>query len=337
MSARLTHCTQCGHELVSREVQGRRRLVCPACDAILYQNPLPVAAAAVLNERREVLLVKRKHDPYRGRWCLPMGFAELGETIAEAALRELAEETRLEGTITRLLDAHSQASPRYGELLVVTFEIARSGGRERAGDDAAELRYFPIGHHPPLAFAANEHALRICAEMHLEGWEIEDSFLSLQRDEQDRSLLSDALVQVVQSHAEQIAERWLAEVRTNNTTTGYRAIDPRALQERATRAISQFGRWFRGAEADQEVRALYATLAAERRQQGVELHELLSSLALLKKHLWLFLGSQGVWARPIEVYRVLELNRRMAVFFDKASYYAARGFSTRDAGSRDSR
>ena len=46
---------------------------------------------------------------------------------------------------------------------------------------------------------------------------------------------------------------------------------------------------------------------------------------LLKKHIWTYARSQGVWERPVDTYRVMELQSRFAVFFDKAVYHLARG------------
>ncbi len=69
----------------------------------------------------------------------------------------------------------------------------------------------------------------------------------------------------------------------------------------------------------------------ERSGQGFSAHELISSLTLLKKHVWTYTRTRGVWQRPIDVYRVLELNRRIALFFDRAIYHATLGF---EAGLR---
>ena len=318
------YCAQCGQAVVTQEVHGRARLVCAACGTVCYENPLPIAAAVVLNERREALLVRRRRDPHRGMWCLPMGFAELSETIAEAALRELHEEAGVEGHVVRLLDADSLPTDHYGDLLIVTFEVRKTSGEERAGDDAEEVRYYPIGQHPPLAFSSNEKALRACAAAHQEGWEIKDSFVALQREE-GQSLLSDALVTGVQGRAEAIARQWLADVRTNATTPAYHTLDPERLQALAVQAISQFGRWLTDDDAREEVKVFSRDLARSA-AQGFKLHEVLSALALLKKHVWNAALELGVAERPIEMYRLLELNRRTALFFDKAMYHAAREF-----------
>lgn len=325
MPLKAKHCTQCGAPLVTQVVEDRLREVCPDCAAIAYRNPLPVAAAVVLNEEREVLLVRRKNEPYKDMWCLPIGFAELGETIAQAAQRELTEETGIEGRVLRLLDADSYASEFYGDLLIVTFEMQKVDGTERAGDDAREVAYYPIHQAPPLAFSSNEKALRTCIGAHEEEWAIRDSFRNLHLDE-TRELLSDALVALVRDHADEVTGAWQQDVRSNATTRTYATIDAGQLYERGYTAISQFGRWLRGSEADVEVEAFYLALGRERRQQGFALHEVLSSLTLLRKHVWLFSRTEGVWQSPMDVYRVMELNRRIAVFFDKALYHTARGF-----------
>lgn len=325
MSVKAKYCSQCGAAVVTRVVEDRPREVCPECDAISYQNPLPVAASVVLNQDREVLLVKRKREPHKGMWCLPIGFAETGETIAEAARRELKEETGVESRVLRLLDTHSFYSDYYGDLLIVTFELEKIGGVEQAGDDAETVSYFPIKWLPPLAFDANEKAIGACADAHKDEWAIQDSFRSLQSDE-GREMLSDALIAFIRDHAKEVTKAWIEDVRTNPTTLSYRKIDPDLLVDRCSTAISQFRRWLRGHEADQEVRAFYRTIGQERKAQGFPMHEVLSSQTLLRKHIFAYARSQGVWQRPLDVYRVLELNRRIALFFDKAIYHTIRGF-----------
>lgn len=325
MPVKPTHCSCCGQPLVTRDVHGRPRTVCGACQTVYYQNPLPVAAAVVLNARREALLVKRRRPPQQGMWCLPMGFAELDETIADAALRELKEEAGIEGRVRRLLDADSLPTDHYGDLLIVTFEIEKVGGQEQPGDDAEDVRYFPFGQHPPLAFSSNDKALQVCAAVHQEGWQMLDSFERLQREE-GKALLSDDLVALVQDRAPDVARRWLADVQSNPTTQSYHGVRGEQLLQRASQAVSQFGRWLSGDEAAEEVKTFYRTLARERRSQGFRLHEVLSSLTLLKKHVWEAARAQIASERAIDMYRLLELNRRTAVFFDKAMYYTARGF-----------
>jgi len=326
MPLRANYCSQCGGAVEVREIEDRPREVCSSCGKVFYRNPLPVAASVMLNDDREVLLVKRRNEPKKGMWCLPIGFAEINETIAEAALRELREETGIEGKVLRMLDVDSYESDFYGDLLIVTFEMKQVGGDPRPGDDAETISYYPLNWIPKLAFSSNEKALRICAQAHAEEWAIQDSFISLHGDE-DRALLSDALVALIQDHAHELTKLWFDEVRNNPTTHSYSKIDPDPLFSRGFTAISQFGRWLKGHEADEEVRVFYRALGRERKSQGFAVHEVMSSLSLLRKHVWTYARSQGMWASPIDVYRALELDRRIALFFDKAVYHMALGFA----------
>lgn len=318
-------CGQCGARVAPREVEGQNREVCVDCGTIIYRNPLPVAAAVVLNEKREVLLIKRKREPREGLWCLPMGFAELHETIAHAARRELKEEAGITGRIVRLLSADSMRIPPYGDLLVITFEVEKTGGEERPGDDAEDLAYFAADHQPPLAFAANQRAILSCLRAHREQWAIQDSFKRLSEDARE-SLLSDTLVSLVGKHARQIAEEWLGDVTTHATTPSYARADRRLLMEHAVTALSQFSRWLSGNEDSAEVATFYRNLGAERRRLGFELPEVISSLSLLRRRIRIHAARQGVWKGAMDAYRAVELVQRVVLFFDKATYHTVQGY-----------
>lgn len=326
------YCPQCAASLVRRAVEGAEREICPACGFIAYRNPLPVAAALVLNPQRDVLLVKRRKEPHAGMWCLPIGFAEVRETIADAALRELREEAGITGRVLRLLDADSHISDHYGDLLVVTFEVEKTGGDEAAGDDAAEVGYFALDRLPPLAFAANDRAVEACRRAHADDWAIQDSFAELE-GQRPSPLLSDALLTLVREQADRVARLWGAEVRDNPTTRTYGRLAEEDLTAEAAAILTRFHRWWSGEEGRAEVRQFFRRLGAGRRAGGVDLHELLSALMLLRKTVWTLARDQGVHERPIDLYRVLELDRRLVLFFDRGIYHASRGFAE-DAAPR---
>lgn len=154
------HCGVCGSLLEERKIEGRMRPLCVQCGTIAYENPLPVAATVVANERGEVLLVRRARHPMKGMWCLPCGFAEKDEQIEEAALRELEEETHLRGRVVRLLDVVTARNYFYGNLVMITFEVGEVTGTPTPGDDAAAVGYFPLNRIPPLAFPCQERAIQ---------------------------------------------------------------------------------------------------------------------------------------------------------------------------------
>jgi ADP-ribose pyrophosphatase YjhB (NUDIX family) len=318
-------CGSCGARLTTREIEGREREVCPACGAIAYRNPLPVAAAVLLDGERRALLVRRKKEPQAGTWCLPGGFAELGETIDQAAVRELREETGLAARISRLLTARSAPTDFYGDLLFICFEVEQTGGDELPGDDAEALGWFPLSSLPPLAFAAHTEALAVCEALHREPWAIQDSFTHLYSDSGE-GMLSDALVALVEEHAEEICRRWLAQVHTNPTTPTYARLASPAVRGAALEALSRFCSWLQEPSAERTMEAFYFEIGRARARQGYPLAEVLSALTLLRKEIWAFAREHQVLASPLDVYRVMELSRRIVLFFDKAIFHTARGF-----------
>ncbi len=91
----MNYCSHCGAsvELVVPDGDNRERYICRQCGVIHYQNPKIVAGVLPwLGD--QILLCKRAIEPCRGRWTLPAGFMELGETTREAALRETWEEAK---------------------------------------------------------------------------------------------------------------------------------------------------------------------------------------------------------------------------------------------------
>jgi len=89
----VNYCSNCGEAVVVRVPEGDTlpRYVCDHCDAIHYQNPKIVAGCIPVWADR-ILLCKRAIEPRLGKWTLPAGFMENGETVQEAARLETMEE-----------------------------------------------------------------------------------------------------------------------------------------------------------------------------------------------------------------------------------------------------
>jgi ADP-ribose pyrophosphatase YjhB (NUDIX family) len=93
----IQHCRQCGAPVVYRlpdDGDTKPRAVCTACATVHYENPLNVVGTVPVwgEHGAQVLLCLRNIEPRRGKWTLPAGFMELGETTAEGAQRETIEE-----------------------------------------------------------------------------------------------------------------------------------------------------------------------------------------------------------------------------------------------------
>lgn len=106
----------------------------------------PVAAVGVICLRGdEVLLVRRGRPPRLGEWSLPGGRVEPGETVRDAALRELREETGVEAELGPLVDVVDGLFPEDGRhYVLIDFAARWTAGEPVAGDDAAEARFWPV-------------------------------------------------------------------------------------------------------------------------------------------------------------------------------------------------
>ena len=93
----LKHCRACGTAVAHRlpdDGDTKMRAVCPSCHTVHYENPLNVVGTIPTwgDHGEQVLLCKRNIEPRMGKWTLPAGFMELGETSSEGAARETDEE-----------------------------------------------------------------------------------------------------------------------------------------------------------------------------------------------------------------------------------------------------
>ena len=147
------HCLRCGTLLITRETEERPRLACPACDWILYDNPVPVVAAIVEHEG-EVILVRQRGWP-ESWYGLVTGFLERGETPEQGVLRELDEELGLRGEVASLVGAY--AFEQKNEL-IVAYHV-RAEGEIRLGDELEAYKRVAIAKLKPWPFGTG-HAVR---------------------------------------------------------------------------------------------------------------------------------------------------------------------------------
>ncbi len=114
---------------------------------------VPIAAVGVVCLRGdEILLIRRGTPPLEDSWSLPGGRIEWGERAADAALRELKEETGCSAEIVGLIDVvdgllsrrGATDEPPWGHYVLIDYAARWTGGEPRAGDDAREARFFAV-------------------------------------------------------------------------------------------------------------------------------------------------------------------------------------------------
>ncbi|HVY63167.1 MAG TPA: NUDIX hydrolase, partial [Planctomycetota bacterium] len=124
-----------------------------------YEWPRPSVTVDALiftrGAKREVLLIQRKGEPFKGRWAIPGGFVDMDEDLEPAAHRELEEETGLRGVKLEQFRTYGTPSrdPRGRTISVVYVGEVDAKPAVKAQDDAAAARFWPLDGLPePLAF-----------------------------------------------------------------------------------------------------------------------------------------------------------------------------------------
>lgn len=117
------------------------------------KTPLLTVDCVVFDASGALLLIERGHEPFKGCYALPGGFVDVGETVEQAALRELKEETGASGRVVRLIGVYSDPGrdPRR-HTVSAAFVVEWDGGAVSGGDDAASAAFVSDWREKQLAF-----------------------------------------------------------------------------------------------------------------------------------------------------------------------------------------
>ncbi len=158
--ARVKFCHKCAGPLVATYLKAERnnRLVCQTCKFVAYQNP-HIVVAVIPTRGEKVYLLRRDIEPARGKWAIPGGYLELGETVEQGAVRETREEIRAK---VRLAGLHGVYSYKDAGVVTVVYRGEVFGPAPRAGHETMSVKAFYPEEIPweGLAFRSTFHALR---------------------------------------------------------------------------------------------------------------------------------------------------------------------------------
>ena len=146
----------------------------------IYEWPRPmVTVDAVVFKcskgKTALLLIKRKNDPFKGKWAFPGGFVDMDEELEDAVARELSEETDLKGIHLEQMYTFGKVGrdPRGRQITIAFMGFTNDQNANiKGGDDAEEAKWFDIDHLPGnMAFDHDEvakFAIRRLKEINVE-------------------------------------------------------------------------------------------------------------------------------------------------------------------------
>ena len=148
-------CPRCGQPA---DVDYPRSISCPHCGYGAYYNPKPVAAAIPVTAAGEIVLLKRGFDPGKHLWTFPGGFVDLGESVEEAARREVREEIEVDVELTDVVGVYSRSDDR---VVLIVF-AAKIQDEPKTTPEALQVEAFAPDEIPwqELAFWSTTNALK---------------------------------------------------------------------------------------------------------------------------------------------------------------------------------
>ena len=160
MNSNFKFCPLCKGFLLQKWVDGRYRKVCSRCKWIHYENLLPVAACAAIDRKGKLLIARRNLEPGMNKWALPGGFVESNETPEKACLRELKEETGVEGKINRLIGVYVQRTRKYGSLLVIGYAVNVVKENISVNKEVKEAKFVSHKEMPYIPFSTHREIIK---------------------------------------------------------------------------------------------------------------------------------------------------------------------------------
>jgi 8-oxo-dGTP diphosphatase len=162
------YCPRCATELEMRPSSGPDpdRPACPNCGFVHYDNPSPTVQAWI-DRDGSYLALRRADEPFAGKWNMPGGFVESGESGPEAIKREVLEETGLEIEVGRVIGVFAS---RYGtgDDAMAIFDVALLcrpvGGELDVSEESSAAEWFTLADFPEPAFEGEREALAALRE-----------------------------------------------------------------------------------------------------------------------------------------------------------------------------
>jgi ADP-ribose pyrophosphatase YjhB (NUDIX family) len=142
----MKYCPECGSPFSSTDINNRR-INCSKCGYVNYSQ-LKVGAGAIIEKGNMLLLIKRKHEPFKDAWNIPAGYVEVDECPEQAVVRETYEETNLKIECNKLENIFFFNDDPRGNGILIVYSCNVLSGIAMEREEAYSPSYFDKKHLP---------------------------------------------------------------------------------------------------------------------------------------------------------------------------------------------
>jgi hypothetical protein len=150
----------------------------------------------------------------------------------------------------------------------------------------------------------------------------------------ETSMLSNRLIRIIESHAEELTRGTVKKLQNSPLTRSYQGLSQDDLHHRVFEVYHDLGSWLLKS-TDHAIQRRYNELGEQRFYEGIPLAQVLWALMVTRDHLREYAGTSMLADSALELYREQELDRLIGRFFDRAVCYAAEGYEREAFRSRE--
>ncbi len=155
----MKYCPDCGTPLGIIEIDEEDRYFCADCKIIHYQQ-LKVGAGGLIEKDGKLLLLQRRHEPFKDFWNLPAGYADADEDPYHTVVREVNEETGLKVNVKNLFDIYFFDDDPRGNGIMIVYQCNLIEGKLIETNETKNPTFFAKHELPDnLAGAGHERAI----------------------------------------------------------------------------------------------------------------------------------------------------------------------------------
>ena len=134
------------------------------------------------------------------------------------------------------------------------------------------------------------------------------------------------LIKLIEDNADELTNRVCKDLLTREETKSYRTLTQDLLRDRIYDVYSRLDSWLSKDKKKGEIKQHYTELGAQRYNENIPLSDLVMTLMLIKRHLWIFVMENQFFSSSFELSQALELNNKVVLFFDRVIYFAVMGY-----------